>query len=172
MRFVAMALLLALGACQATTSVRPPETVRTETNTAAVTPPPPLPLTWMFTQSPGACYAKAASGAVRLDIVVRGHDSIELKLSGLPGIADRAGRRVVWAFSGSAGHWRLLSAARASRDLVAYIAPGERSASRVLAALNGGLLTVGGAGPTQHRLRLPPSAAAGQTWFDCVRRQR
>jgi hypothetical protein len=164
-----MALLLALAACQPS-APKPPPAAPGEA--APVAPAPPVPLKWSFTQSADTCHARAAGGSVRLDITVSGHDPVELKLAGLPGLADRAGRRVAWVFGGSAGHWRLLSAARASHDLVAYIAPGERSASRILALLNGGMLTLGEARPARHRLRLPAANAAGQTWFDCVRRQR
>lgn len=167
---MAAALLLALAACQPSAPKPPPAAAAGEP--APATPAPPVALKWSFTQSPDTCHAKAAGGAVRFEITVSGHDPVELKLSGLPALADRAGRRVAWAFAGSAGHWRLLSAARASHDLVAYIAPGERSASRILVLLNGGMMTLGETHPPGHRLRLPAADAAGQTWFDCVRRQR
>ncbi len=165
-----MALLLALAACQPAPPQPPAKLPPAEPQVAA--PLPPLRLAWSFTQAPEACHVTASAGAVRLEITVSGHDPIELKVSGLPALATPAGRRVAWVFSGAAGHWRLLSAARASHDLVAYIAPGERSAGRVLALLSGGMLTVGDAPPAQRRLRLPASGAAGQTWFDCVRSQR
>jgi hypothetical protein len=165
-----MALLLALAACQPTPP--PPAAKVPPAEPHIAVPPPPLRLGWSFNQAPDACHATARAGAVRLDVAVSGHDPIELKLSGLPALADHAGHRVAWMFSGSAGHWRLLSAVRASHDLVAYIAPGERSAGRVLALLSGGMLTIGEAPPGQRRLRLPASDAAGQTWFDCVRSQR
>jgi hypothetical protein len=167
-----MTLLLALGACQPAPPARVEGPARPGAEVVPPAPSPTLPLTWSFKQSPDGCHARAIGGAVRLDIAVRGHDPIELTLSGLPDLADRSGRRVAWVFRGATGNWRLLSAARASHDLVAYIAPGEVSSGKVLTLLNGGVLAVGDAQPTMLHLRLPPSDTAGQAWFDCVRRQR
>lgn len=167
-----MTLLLALGACQSAPPTRMHGAAPSGTDVVAAPPSRPLPLTWSFRQSRNACRAMAIGVAVRLDISVSGHDLIELKLSGLPDMADRAGRRVAWVFRGATGNWRLLSAARASHDLVAYIAPGEVSSSKVLALLNGGVLTVGDARSTERHLRLPPADTPGQAWFDCVQQQR
>jgi hypothetical protein len=166
-----MALLLALGACQSAPPARVETAAPPAAKVVAPAPSPTLPLKWSFEESPDLCHARARGGVVRLDIAVSGHDQIELKLSGLPKLASHAGLRVPWVFRGAAGNWRLLSAARASHDLVAYIAPGEASSSKVLTLLNGGVLAVGGAHPTLRHLRLPPSDSGGQAWFDCVRRQ-
>lgn len=167
-----MTLLLVLGACQPPPPAQVAGPAPPAADVGALAPAPTLSLTWSFKQSANACHAMAIHRLVRLDIVVSGHDPIELKLSGLPKMADHAGRRVPWAFRGVTGYWRLLSAARASHDLVSYIAPGEVSSGKILALLNGGLLAVGDAQQTIRHLRLPPSDTAGQAWFDCVRLQR
>ncbi|MBU6498347.1 MAG: hypothetical protein KGJ41_05580 [Rhodospirillales bacterium] len=164
-----LAAALGLSACQPAPSKPIPATPEPPPPFTAPVAPAVHQLAWSFTQQPDACRAVAAGRGFSVTVLVRHNGAITLILGNILPAATPSGQTASWRFLGATGSWELALRSNGRRDLVGYLPAGEAALSQVLVLLSGGMLEAIDQEAGLPKLRLPPSDAEGQTWFDCAR---
>ncbi|HME27311.1 MAG TPA: hypothetical protein VKI44_39320 [Acetobacteraceae bacterium] len=122
---------------------------------------------WTFNSSDEECTAVAA--AVGTSLVVAVHRDMPIRLVVSLASPVHGPASVPLRFTGPAGAWQIAARQTAARQIAVALGSDETALSRVLVLLSGGVLEVGAPAQPMASLAISPSAAQGQTWFDCAR---
>ena len=122
---------------------------------------------WTFNSGDDECTAVAAATGTSLLVSV--HRGMPIRLVVLLASPSPGSAGVPLRFTGPAGAWQVVAHQIAARQIAVALGSDETALSRVLVLLSGGVLQVGAPAQPMVSLAIGPSAAQGQSWFDCAR---